>query len=200
MPCSAMSCGAEGLILRTRSARPLAAGSARSVLVSTMRSASATCLTDAGCASSVASPAAQSTVAMTDSSRSASAISRSVISACRIGAGSASPVVSITMRSKDASPRARRASRWPAVRTRSPRTLQHRQPPSSSTTSSSLASTRRWSRPTSPNSFTITAVRASAGSRSRCESSVVFPLPRKPVTTLTGRGLGAGLIAAIARR
>ena len=67
---------------------------------------------------------------------------------------------------------------------------------SSRTISSSLASTSRWSRPTSPNSLTITAVRASAESTQQVRSSVVFPLPRKPVTTL----IGTVLIAAIGNR
>ena len=83
------------------------------------------------------------------------------------------------------------------MRTRSPRTLQHTQPLSSRTISSSLASTSRWSSPTSPNSLTITAVRASAGSRSRLASSVVLPLPRKPVITETGT---AAIVSARPRR
>ncbi len=83
------------------------------------------------------------------------------------------------------------------MRTRSPRTLQQTQPLSSKTISSSLASTSRWSSPTSPNSLTITAVRASAGSRSRFASSVVLPLPRKPVITETGT---AAIVSARPRR
>src|ERR1700744_2980064 len=38
----------------------------------------------------------------------------------------------------------------------------------------------------SPNSLTSTAVRASAGCRSRGFSSVVLPAPRNPVTTVIG--------------
>src|SRR5713226_744992 len=40
--------------------------------------------------------------------------------------------------------------------------------------------------PISPNSFTRTAVRASAGCRSKWFSTVVLPAPRKPVSTVTG--------------
>ncbi len=45
---------------------------------------------------------------------------------------------------------------------------------------------KAWSMPTSPNSLTITAVRAKAGSRRTRPINVVLPLPRKPVTTDTG--------------
>src|SRR5258708_6559340 len=40
--------------------------------------------------------------------------------------------------------------------------------------------------PISPNSLTRTAVRASAGWRSRWFSTVVLPEPRNPVSTVTG--------------
>src|SRR5438067_8840207 len=40
--------------------------------------------------------------------------------------------------------------------------------------------------PISPSSLTITAVSPMSGWRSRCEISVVLPLPRKPVTTVSG--------------
>ena len=49
-----------------------------------------------------------------------------------------------------------------------------------------LDSISAWSRPISPNSLTTTAQSASAGSRSRRLSSVVLPLPRKPVISDTG--------------
>jgi hypothetical protein len=63
--------------------------------------------------------------------------------------------------------------------------------------SSSTVSIRRWSRPISPNSLTITTVSASAGSRRSRFSSVVLPAPRNPVSTVSGigsgrRGSGAG--------
>src|SRR6185437_3180019 len=46
--------------------------------------------------------------------------------------------------------------------------------------------TSRWSRPISPNSLMMTAVSASSGRRSSLFSRVVLPLPRKPVSTVTG--------------
>ena len=84
------------------------------------------------------------------------------------------------------------------VRTRSPRTVQHRQPEFSVTMpSSSDFSTSRWSSPISPNSLMITAVSASSGRRSSLFSSVVLPLPKKPVSTVTGmRCFGGGLRVA----
>ena len=87
-----------------------------------------------------------------------------------------------------------------SVSTRSPRTAQHRQPVCSSTKLSSLVSIRSWSSPTSPNSLMITAVREKSGCLSRRPSSVVLPLPRKPVSTATGimaaRAAGARCAAA----
>ena len=59
-------------------------------------------------------------------------------------------------------------------------------PSAASTKLSSLVSIRSWSSPTSPNSLMITAVRENSGLLSRRASSVVLPLPRKPVSTETG--------------
>ena len=60
-----------------------------------------------------------------------------------IGAGSASPVVSMTMRrNRLISPASRRSIRLRKVRARSSRTAQHRQPPGSSRTLPSTKSTR----------------------------------------------------------
>ena len=74
-------------------------GAATSVLLSSRWSASATCRRASGCRSSVASPCTVSTSVMTPANACRCATSRSVISACRIGAGSASPEVSISTRS-----------------------------------------------------------------------------------------------------
>ena len=68
----------------------------------------------------------------------------------------------------------------------SPRTVQHRQPLFSNTTSSVALSTSRWSRPISPNSLTMTAVAAMPGCFSTWFKTVVLPLPRNPVSTVTG--------------
>ena len=81
----------------------------------------------------------------------------------------------------------------------SPRTVQHRQPLFISTTSSVALSTSRWSMPISPNSLTITAVSAMSGCFSTWFSTVVLPLPRNPVSRVTGIR-GEGSVEFIARR
>ena len=81
----------------------------------------------------------------------------------------------------------RRPSRSRSSSARSPRSVQQTQPLASSTVRSSTRRSRWWSMPTSPSSFTITAVSPMSGWASRRESSVVLPLPRNPVTSVTGR-------------
>src|SRR5215211_7159234 len=71
--------------------------------------------------------------------------------------------------------------------TRSSLVVQQTQPLPSRTVRSSTRRRRWWSSPTSPNSLTRTAVLAIDGSVSTLPRSVVLPLPRKPVTTVTGR-------------
>src|SRR5690242_9469021 len=84
------------------------------------------------------------------------------------------------------------------VRTRSPRTVQQRQPEFSVTMPSSVDfSTRRWSSPISPNSLMITAVSASSGRRRSLFRSVVLPLPRKPVSTVTGMRSSAAVCVLV---
>jgi hypothetical protein len=63
--------GRAGLSARSRAtrARPFSGAARRSVLLSTMRSATATCFTDSMCASSVAAPLIASTTVITPSSR-----------------------------------------------------------------------------------------------------------------------------------
>src|SRR5215212_7758917 len=120
----------------------------------------------------------------------------------RIGAGSARPVVSITTRSSlGISPlwsRSRSSMRAP---TRSSRVVQQTQPLPSRTVRSSTWRRRWWSSPTSPNSLTRTAVLAIDGSASTLARRVVLPLPRKPVTTVTGRlvSLSSTVLSAIRR-
>src|SRR5580658_7922957 len=109
-----------------------------------------------------------------------------------MGAGSASPVVSTTTRRKlGNSPASARATRRNNVSTRSSRTVQQIQPLSSSAKRSSLVSISRWSRPISPNSLMMATVPANSGALSRRASVVVLPLPRKPVSTVTGRSSSA---------
>src|SRR5580704_4102182 len=83
-------------------------------------------------------------------------------------------------------PLARSTNRLTSVSAMSPRTVQHRHPLCSSTTSSVAFSTSRWSMPISPNSLTMTAVAAIAGCFSTWLSTVVLPLPRNPVSRVTG--------------
>ena len=124
-----------------------------------------------------------------------------------IGLGSARPVVSITIASK-VFLRSGFVTSSTSTRTRSSRTVQHRQPLESVTTVSpdspktSREATSAESMSTSPNSFSMTARRGSGawpgsvGSRGRVRrwlSRVVFPEPRKPVMTCWGRGCGWGL-------
>src|SRR5215213_791594 len=106
----------------------------------------------------------------------------------RIGAGSARPVVSMTTRSnRGISPLWSRSSSSMSAPTRSSRVVQQTQPLPSKTVRSSTRRRRWWSSPTSPNSLTRTAVLAIDGSDSTLARRVVLPLPRKPVTTVTGR-------------
>src|SRR5438105_2367982 len=96
-------------------------------------------------------------------------------------------------------PLTRLTNRSVSVLTMSPRTVQHRQPLLSSTTSSVALSTNRWSRPISPNSLTMTAVAAIPGCFKTWFSSVVLPLPRNPVSTVTGmrdKALLAGTVGS----
>ena len=84
---------------------------------------------------------------------------------------------------------------------RSPRTEQHMQPLASNTVSSVVCAIRSWSRPISPNSLTMTTVPVRSGRRSRRLSSVVLPLPRNPVSTVTGmRSPAAGVSASSAEK
>src|SRR5207302_1355370 len=96
------------------------------------------------------------------------------------------PVVSITTRSNLSAPRSRLALSSPRMRIRSPRTVQHMQPLFISTICSSACSMIALSIPTSPNSFSITAMRWPWSSLRMRLSSVVLPLPRKPVRIVTG--------------
>src|SRR5215203_614697 len=106
----------------------------------------------------------------------------------RIGAGSARPVVSMTTRSSlGISPLWSMSRSSLSAPTRSSRVVQQTQPLPSRTVRSSTRRRRWWSSPTSPNSLTRTAVLAIDGSDSTLARRVVLPLPRKPVTTVTGR-------------
>src|SRR3712207_5101546 len=180
---------ADGFIPRSRETSPFTEfGSAMSVLVTTILSAAATCLKDSGLRSRWRLPFTASTVVRTRSTEKWCCKTGSVKIVWRIGAGSARPVVSTTTRfSRGIS------SLWSMFKssmrasTRSSRVVQHTHPLPSRTVRSSTRRRRWWSGPPSPNSLTRTAVSDIEGSNSTLPRSVVFPLPRKPVTTVTGR-------------
>src|SRR5207302_6617907 len=96
------------------------------------------------------------------------------------------PVVSITTRSNLSAPWSRLPLSSPRMRIRSPRTVQQMQPLFISTICSSACSMIALSIPTSPNSFSIPAMRWPWSSLRMRLSSVVLPLPRKPVRIVTG--------------
>src|SRR5687767_6103893 len=96
------------------------------------------------------------------------------------------PVVSITTRSNLSAPWSRFSLSEPRMRIRSPRTVQQMQPLFISTICSSDFSMISLSTPLSPNSFSITAMRWPWSSLRMRLSSVVLPLPRKPVRIVTG--------------
>src|SRR5258706_9112515 len=72
-----------------------------------------------------------------------------------------------------------------SVPTRSPATRQQMHPPASVTMFSLDDRTSAWSMATPPHSLMMTAVSAKRASRSRALRSVVLPLPRNPVSTVT---------------
>src|SRR6266508_3086030 len=177
-----------GLSARRRAVRRLTACDvARSVFDTTSRSARMTCFRASTDHASVSRPPAASTTATTTSTWNSPPSARSVANVCRIGPGSASPLVSITIRLNWGNvPCVRSATRLRSAFCRSERMLQHRQPLPSSVTSSLEARTSASSMPTLPNSLMMTAVPSPAGLARKRRSSVVLPATRKPVTTVTG--------------
>src|SRR6218665_794860 len=154
------------------------------------RSATAPCLRLCGCRSNCPCACPASTVVITLPARKCARSTGSCITVASTGVGSASPVVSISKRVNGATaPRSRRSYRPRIAARRSPRIVQQTQPDDSSTRSPSTASTRWWSMPMVPNSLINTAQWENAGSRSSRLSRLVFPDPRKPVSTLTGSRL-----------
>src|SRR5712692_108231 len=106
---------------------------------------------------------------------------------CATGPGSAIPVVSMMTRSNLSLPESRRSLSSPRTRMRSPRTVQHTQPLFISMICSPVSFSRMsLSTPASPNSFSITAMRWPCRSLRTRLMSVVLPLPRKPVSMVTG--------------
>ena len=187
-PFTAMSMVARGLRLCRRwVSRSTVAASARSVFEITSRSARIACLRASAALPSADSPLTASTTVSTWSMWNSPPSARSVEKVCRIGPGSARPLVSITMRRNGGTtPCSRSNTRRRSAACRSVRVMQQTQPLPSSTVSSALSRTSTSSMPTAPNSLMMTAVPWPSGEeRKRC-NSVVLPLPRNPVTTVTG--------------
>src|SRR5437879_3894187 len=106
---------------------------------------------------------------------------------CATGPGSAMPVVSMITRSNLSLPESRRSFSSPRMRIRSPRTVQQTQPLFISMICSPVSLRRiPFSTPASPNSFSITAMRWPCCSLRIRLTSVVLPLPKKPVSMVTG--------------
>mmetsp|Transcript_1792 Transcript_1792/g.7464 ORF Transcript_1792/g.7464 Transcript_1792/m.7464 type:complete len:203 (+) Transcript_1792:528-1136(+) len=175
----------------------------RSILLSRILSANAICSTDSfstpsGLTSSRWADrcAASTTVRMASRYRS-SLRSSSTKKVCATGAGSARPVVSMMMWS-NASFRRMSLLR---IRMRSWRTVQQMHPLFISKISSLVSTTRPSSTPTSPNSFSMMAMRLPCLAVRMWLTSVVFPAPRKPVMIVTGvLSLSVILLDGVGRR
>src|SRR6266853_720743 len=129
-----------------------------SLLVMTIRSATAACFAASGISSRFCRPFTASTSVTTQSRRYCAPSMPSVCSVCSTGTGSASPVVSTKTRSKSITSPARRLMKSSrSVSCRSVRTVQHRQPLERSVMLSEDEATSSWSMPTSPNSLMMTA-------------------------------------------
>mmetsp|Transcript_13046 Transcript_13046/g.29781 ORF Transcript_13046/g.29781 Transcript_13046/m.29781 type:complete len:235 (+) Transcript_13046:663-1367(+) len=135
----------------------------RSILFTSNRSANATCSTasfstpSAFSSSRCCSTCAASTIVTMPSRRANCLIDSSMKNVCATGPGSASPVVS-TMMASSCLPR---CNSFVRMRIRSPRTVQQMQPLFISKMSSVVLKrslTSASSTPTSPNSFSITAI------------------------------------------
>mmetsp|Transcript_3402 Transcript_3402/g.8321 ORF Transcript_3402/g.8321 Transcript_3402/m.8321 type:complete len:218 (+) Transcript_3402:503-1156(+) len=116
--------------------------------------------------------------------------SSSTKNVCATGAGSANPVVSMTMAS-NLRPFSLRLASFFRTSTRSWRTVQQMQPFIISMTSSSVSVfsfgfINASSMPTSPNSFSITAIFLPCCAVRMWFNNVVLPEPRKPVKIVTG--------------
>ena len=201
-PFRAMARGAGLSAASSAVRRSSAAASARSVLVRTMRSASATCCRASGICSMLPMPATASTTATSAWRWNSRPRARSVAKVCNTGPGSAKPEVSMITRSKlGTAPRARSANRARRVSCRSVRTVQHKQPLPSSTVTSLLDRNSAWSMPISPNSLTTIAVLApSATGKKGADQGRLAGAEKtghrdRPAGAGRGRGAGAAQTA-----
>mmetsp|Transcript_14006 Transcript_14006/g.41741 ORF Transcript_14006/g.41741 Transcript_14006/m.41741 type:complete len:300 (-) Transcript_14006:86-985(-) len=201
--------GANLLMARRRPSTRLRSPSSgtRSILFSKRRSAKATCSSASFSAPSGFSSSrccsmclASTSVTMPSSSKTAE-ISSSTKKVCATGAGSAMPVVSMMMASS-ALPDSWRALSFLSTMAKSARTVQQMQPfiISMSSSPSTRLAMFFWrsasSMPTSPNSFSITAMVLPCSAVRMWLSSVVLPLPRKPVSTVTGTRMSTESVCA----
>mmetsp|Transcript_30087 Transcript_30087/g.59747 ORF Transcript_30087/g.59747 Transcript_30087/m.59747 type:complete len:246 (-) Transcript_30087:168-905(-) len=182
----------------------MSAAVTRSTLFRMMRSANASCSTasfsaPSGLTSSrCCSTCFASTRVIMPSKRAKVFTFSSTKKVCATGAGSAIPVVSMTMPSRRVPVRTFSAS-FSRTTTRSCRTVQQMQPFIISMISSSACMRVFFLRssssmPTSPNSFSITASFFPCSAVRMWLSKVVFPLPRKPVKTVTGTRLSSAFM------
>ena len=133
-----MSAAGFSVTSRSRNAATLSAD-ARSVLVSSSRSATATCFTASKCSPSWPMPNSASTVVTTPSRRKRARTQLSCSRLSSTGAGSAMPVVSMTTRSNGGmSPFCRAIHRFFSVGDRLPEIVQQTQPPESSASGPSI--------------------------------------------------------------
>mmetsp|Transcript_27539 Transcript_27539/g.68459 ORF Transcript_27539/g.68459 Transcript_27539/m.68459 type:complete len:202 (-) Transcript_27539:17-622(-) len=184
--------GAYLLISRRRfSTRSKSSAVTRSTLLRSSRSAKATCSTasfsaPSGFSSSRCCSMCFASIRVTTPSRRANSLILSSMKKVWItGPGSARPVVSIRM----ASSVALRRKSLERMRMRSPRTVQQMQPLFISKMSSVVlyrSFTSASSTPTSPNSFSITAIFLPWFAVRMWLRRVVLPAPRKPVRIVTG--------------
>mmetsp|Transcript_23792 Transcript_23792/g.62339 ORF Transcript_23792/g.62339 Transcript_23792/m.62339 type:complete len:322 (-) Transcript_23792:94-1059(-) len=202
--------GAKALMPFRRCSTATNSGSvARSILFSRMRSAKATCSTASFSAPSGFSSSRcwmmcfASTSVMIPSNLANAATFGSTKKVCATGAGSAMPVVSITMPSSFKVPACTRFASLSSTTTKSCLTVQQMHPFIISMISSSACIlvfffSKSSSMPTSPNSFSITANFLPCCCVRMWFNNVVLPEPRNPVSTVTGT-LSASSIAAMSR-
>ena len=195
-------CGARGFMcLRRCCSACSASASTRSALLMKIWSAKPTWRCASTRLFSCSGACLASTRVTMASSRKASAISSSMKKVCATGPGSATPVVSITTRSKSSSPLRFLAARSASVARKSSRMVQQMQPLLIWMICSCWSLTRMsLSMFSSPNSFSITAIFCPCASVSTRLSKVVLPDPRKPVRMVTGmRDMEANLRPATRR-
>mmetsp|Transcript_59455 Transcript_59455/g.98572 ORF Transcript_59455/g.98572 Transcript_59455/m.98572 type:complete len:284 (-) Transcript_59455:25-876(-) len=198
LDCSERRRGANLFMERKRpSTRSRSVSVTRSTLLTSKRSAKATCSTasfsaPSGFSSSRCCSICLASMSVTiPSRRQKDFASSSTKKVWATGAGSAKPVVSMIIPSSFSLPDFTRLESFFSTTIRSCRTVQQMHPFIISIISSSACilvflESNASSIPTSPNSFSITANFLPCASVRMWFSSVVLPLPKKPVRMVTG--------------